>query len=79
MKFWASTKSRTLLPQKLDELNKALTAAESERMDKESVYRLVQVGDADTIASAAGALDSLVPGTNRLRDCWKVFAPRKPI
>jgi succinoglycan biosynthesis transport protein ExoP len=38
---------------KLDELNKALTAAESERMDKESVYRLVQSGDADTIASAA--------------------------
>jgi succinoglycan biosynthesis transport protein ExoP len=43
---------------KLDELNKALTAAESERMDKESVYRLVQSGDADTIASAAGALDA---------------------
>ncbi len=42
---------------KLDELNKALTAAESERMDKESVYRLVQSGDADTIASAASALD----------------------
>ena len=46
---------------KLDELNKALTAAESERMDKESVYRLIQAGDADTIASAANALDS--PGS----------------
>jgi polysaccharide biosynthesis transport protein len=43
---------------KLDELNKALTAAESERMDKESVYRLVESGDPDTIASAASALDS---------------------
>ena len=43
---------------KLDELNKALTAAESERMDKESVYRLVQAGDTDTIASAATVLDS---------------------
>jgi polysaccharide biosynthesis transport protein len=43
---------------KLDELNKALTAAESERMDKESVYRLVQSADADTIASAASALDA---------------------
>jgi polysaccharide biosynthesis transport protein len=42
---------------KLDELNKALTAAESERMDKESVYRLVQAGDADTIATAATILD----------------------
>src|SRR5579862_2921814 len=40
---------------KLDELNKALTAAESERMSKESVYRLVEAGDADAIASAAGA------------------------
>jgi polysaccharide biosynthesis transport protein len=43
---------------KLDELNKALTAAESERMDKESVYRLVQAGDTETIASAANVLDS---------------------
>ncbi len=41
---------------KLDELNKALTAAESERMDKEAVYRLVQSGDADTIASAATSI-----------------------
>ena len=43
---------------KLDELNKALTSAESERMDKESIYRLVQAGDTDTIASAASVLDS---------------------
>jgi succinoglycan biosynthesis transport protein ExoP len=47
---------------KLDELNKALTAAESERMDKESVYRLVQAGDTDTIASAASVLDSAGAG-----------------
>jgi polysaccharide biosynthesis transport protein len=48
---------------KLDELNKALTAAESERMDKESVYRLVQSGDADTIASAATVIDATGTGT----------------
>jgi polysaccharide biosynthesis transport protein len=48
---------------KLDELNKALTEAESERMAKESVYRLVQSGDADTIASAASALDAAGAGT----------------
>src|SRR5712692_3659896 len=48
---------------KLDELNKALTAAESERMDKESVYRLVQSGDADTIASAATLLDAAGTGS----------------
>jgi exopolysaccharide transport family protein len=47
---------------KLDELNKALTAAESERMEKESVYRLVQQGDADTIASAATVLDAAGTG-----------------
>ena len=49
---------------KLDELNKALTTAESERMDKESVYRLVQAGDTDTITSAAGALDSAGTGSS---------------
>jgi succinoglycan biosynthesis transport protein ExoP len=43
---------------KLDELNRALTAAESERMDKESIYRLVEAGDTDTIASAASVLDA---------------------
>jgi polysaccharide biosynthesis transport protein len=43
---------------KLDELNKALTTAESERMDKESVYRLVQAGDIETISSAASTLDN---------------------
>jgi succinoglycan biosynthesis transport protein ExoP len=48
---------------KLDELNKALTAAESERMDKESVYRLVQAGDSETIASAASVLDSAGGGS----------------
>jgi polysaccharide biosynthesis transport protein len=48
---------------KLDELNKALTAAESERMDKESIYRLVQSGDTDTIASAANVLDAAGSGT----------------
>src|SRR5271157_4773989 len=50
---------------KLDELNKALTAAESERMDKESVYRLVQAGDTDTIASAATVLDAAGAGTSQ--------------
>jgi exopolysaccharide transport family protein len=48
---------QNITTQKLDELNKALTAAESERMDKESVYRLVQAGDTESIASAASVLD----------------------
>src|ERR1700730_644678 len=54
---------QNITTQKLDELNKALTAAESERMDKESIYRLVESGDTDTIASAATALDGAGAGT----------------
>src|SRR5208282_62221 len=48
---------------KLDELNRALTSAESERMEKESVYRLVQAGDTETVASAASSLDAAGSGT----------------
>lgn len=54
---------QNITTQKLDELNKALTMAESERMDKESVYRLVQAGDTDTIASAATVLDAAGAGS----------------
>jgi capsular exopolysaccharide synthesis family protein len=49
---------QNITTQKLDELNKSLTAAESERMDKESFYHLVESGDPDAIASTAGSLDS---------------------
>jgi capsular exopolysaccharide synthesis family protein len=38
---------------KLDELNRELTSAESARMEKESIYHLVQFGDSDSIAAAA--------------------------
>ena len=38
---------------KLDELNKELTAAESERMQKESVYRLAEAGDPEAAASVS--------------------------
>jgi polysaccharide biosynthesis transport protein len=43
---------------KLDELNKELTSAESDRMEKESVYRLVQSSDPDTAAAAATSAGS---------------------
>jgi polysaccharide biosynthesis transport protein len=49
---------QNITTEKLDELNKELTSAESERIDKESIYRLVQAGDSDAIASSAGALDA---------------------
>ncbi len=38
---------------KLDELNKELTVAESERMQKESVYRLAEAGDTETAANVS--------------------------
>ena len=38
---------------KLDELNKELTVAESARMEKESIYHLVQSGHADLATAAA--------------------------
>lgn len=41
--------------EKLDELNKELTAAESERMDKEAAYRLVESGDPETVSSASAS------------------------
>ena len=49
---------QNIITAKLDELNKELTAAESDRMEKESAYRLVQSGDADTSAAAAAAAGS---------------------
>ncbi|HLV85623.1 MAG TPA: polysaccharide biosynthesis tyrosine autokinase [Candidatus Sulfotelmatobacter sp.] len=52
---------QNIITSKLDELNKALTLAESERMDKEALYRMVESGDPDAIASSAGA--ALDPGS----------------
>jgi polysaccharide biosynthesis transport protein len=43
--------------EKLDELNKELTLAETERMDKEALYRLVESGDPDAVASSASAVE----------------------
>ncbi len=48
---------QNIITNKLDELNKELTSAESERMDKEAVYQLIQSGDADAVASSAGGID----------------------
>ncbi|HET9407616.1 MAG TPA: polysaccharide biosynthesis tyrosine autokinase [Candidatus Sulfotelmatobacter sp.] len=48
---------QNIITAKLDELNKQLTSAESERMDKEAFYRLVESGDADAIATSATSSD----------------------
>ena len=44
---------QNIITAKLDELNRELTSAESARMEKESIYHLVQSGDSDSIAAAA--------------------------
>jgi succinoglycan biosynthesis transport protein ExoP len=54
---------QNITTQKLDELNKELTAAESARMEKESVYHLVQSGDPDSVASASG-VENEAKGSN---------------
>ncbi len=45
---------QNIVMEKLDEINKQLTTAETDRMNKEAMYRLVQAGDSNTIASTAG-------------------------
>ena len=45
---------QNIVMEKLDEINKQLTAAETDRMNKEALYRLVQSGDPNAIASTAG-------------------------
>ena len=47
---------QNIIMSKLDELNKALTEAESDRMDKEALYRLVESGDPDAIAASSSSV-----------------------
>lgn len=46
---------QNITTEKLDELNRELTTAESARMEKESIYHMVQSGDSDSVAAAAHA------------------------
>lgn len=54
---------QNIITEKLDELNKTMTVAESDRMDKEALYRMVQSGDPDAIA-AVGAGGSEAAGAS---------------
>ena len=49
---------QNITTEKLDDLNKELTAAESARMEKESLYRLAEAGDTDSAASIAAGMVS---------------------
>jgi polysaccharide biosynthesis transport protein len=52
---------QNIITSKLDELNKELTAAESDRMQKESIYQLAQSKDLGTAVAAAADADSSGP------------------
>jgi len=59
---------QNIITQKLDELNKQLTSAESDRMQREAIYRISQSSDTDAAASAL-ASDSAAtasPGSSPL-------------
>jgi polysaccharide biosynthesis transport protein len=47
---------QNITTEKLDELNKELTAAESERMEKEAIYQLAQAGDTESAAAVANGV-----------------------
>ena len=53
---------QNIITAKLDELNKELTGAETDRMNKEAIYRLVESGDPAAIASSAADISDVEPG-----------------
>ena len=54
---------QNIITEKLDEINKDLTTAESDRMEKEALYRLVQAGDPDTVAANATSVQEGAAGS----------------
>jgi len=81
---------QNITTEKLDEINKELTSAESDRMQKEAIYRQTQSTDPDAIAAAivtgnpggSGLLDSLRSQQAALRiqaaDLSTQFGPSYP-
>lgn len=59
---------QNIITQKLDELNKELTSAESDRMQKEAVYRMTQSGDPNAVVSAVASDAPNASGTSPLLD-----------
>ena len=63
--------------EKLDELNKELIAAESERMNKEALYRLVESGDPTPSPPAPAAWKTARPARNLPRSYWNRCGPSR--
>jgi polysaccharide biosynthesis transport protein len=56
--IFAPDDKENIVMDKLDELNKELTQAETDRMEKESVFDLMRSSDPGSLAAAAGAAES---------------------
>jgi len=63
--------------EKLDELNKELITAESERMNKEALYRLVESGDPDSIAAGASSLEDGANGSQSASHLLESFRAKE--
>jgi succinoglycan biosynthesis transport protein ExoP len=59
---------QNIITEKLDELNKEMTTAESDRMQKEAVYRQTQSNDPDAVAAAIDTGGGGASLLGRLRD-----------
>lgn len=57
---------QNIITDKLEELNKELTTAESTRMEKQAAYELMQSGDPETVAAAAISASSTPAGGSSL-------------
>jgi capsular exopolysaccharide synthesis family protein len=68
---------QNIITAKLDELNKELTAAESERMDKEALYRMVESGDPDAVASSAGGIEDAGSSSQSASQLLEVLRSRQ--
>ena len=68
---------QNIITAKLDELNKELTLVESDRMDKEALYRLVESGDPDAIVSSASAIGDGTPGSQSASQLLETLRARQ--
>ena len=67
-----------IITEKLNELNREMTTAEFDRMQKEAVYRQTQTNDPDAIAAAIIA-DTTGKGPTRTPACWTSCANSRPV
>ena len=70
---------QNIITEKLDELNKEMTMAESDRMQKEAVYRQTQTNDPDAIAAAIISETAGSGSGADFRRFWTSCANSRPV